>query len=72
MKCKLCKKIYNNKSQIDDALWDDVQCGIYDDKNNYYLYMPAWDPYCSPSELQIKYCPVCGKELKKKEEIQHG
>ena len=68
MKCNLCKKIYNNKEEIGYLTGDGVLHGIYKNNNNYYLYMPASDPYCSPDPLQIKYCPVCGKKLSNMED----
>ncbi len=70
-KCNFCNKEYNYKEAekwAEDS-WDlelDIPHTIYvKDKENHELWNECDDPYYTGYVMDINYCPICGRDLRR-------
>lgn len=56
---------------IDEPQYDGVNGGFYIVDGN-ELHARADDPYCGAGPLTINYCPICGRKLEHKENLNEG
>lgn len=57
-KCKFCSLIFD----IEEV--PDFNCIVKGSTSQFYINVPAGDPYDGGYLEDVKYCPYCGRDLK--------